>query len=237
MSEERLKQGRTYVAKLRKAGNSSEVIRQKLVDANWSEQDIRAVLAPSPAPVAGRPRRSVDPGPPPLTAADVDPWSVRDGSPPLQPAAATAGSGRTAVAEKPWQKRREPQLVRPGELTFFVVLVDVVAILGVLAALFAILGGLAAMASGVGGVGLIVLALGLFIGVVYVGVLIVGHFLWNGFAWARTAMMVLMGLVIASIVVEAVTGSHNIVSWIQAGIAGLFIFVLFKDEVVAYCSK
>jgi len=152
--------------------------------------------------------------------------------------------GREAVRARA-AAARPPQRKRPGELTFFIVLVDVLAILRVLGALFIVVGGIAATAGGARGdislVGATVLALGLVVGLIYLGVLVVWHFLWNGHNWARMTMGVLMVLaILQSLPINPMqtprTGAAGIVPWLQILIAALFIVVLLRQDVKDYCS-
>ncbi len=246
MSQDRLQDGRAYVARLRQQGRSDEQIREGLKASGWGEQDIAALMAdpgptPAPAPGPARDRRA---------EAEKAGWSLEDKVPEGYKPAGVREAVQARVAAA-----RRPQVKRPGELTFFIVLVDVVAILGALGAALMVLGGMAVTAGGArsgealaGAMGGVMLVFGLFIGVIYLGVLVVGHFLWNGTNWARITMMVLMVLTVLQSLYGLLAGIRGaaavggggavsaIVSVLTLLIAGLFIVVLNKQNVKDYCS-
>lgn len=238
MSEDRLAQGRAYVKRLRAGGRTDEQIREKLRASGWSEPDVEALMGapagPASASAAGPARR-------PQAERRTD-WALQDRVPPGYKPAGTAEALRGRLPAKPVQKKR------PGELTFLIVLVDVVSILGVLGAGMLVLGGVAATARGAGremmpaGLGAVILGMGVVVGLIYLGVLVVGHFLWNGHNWARITMMVLMGLaILQSLPINPLqsnrAGAAGIIPWLVIVIAALFIVVLNKGNVKAYCSN
>ena len=230
MSEDRLQGGRDYVAKLRAQGRSDEQIREGLQASGWGERDIEALIGapgpvPPPAPRAARERR---------TDSERPGWSLED----QVPEGYTAHGVSEAMRLKVAAARRE-EVKRPGELTFFIVLVDVVAILGLLLAAMVMRD--AGREAGPGMAGAVILGLGLLMGLTYLGVLAVGPLLWNGANRARITMMVLMGLaILQSLPFNPAQGGQSgvmaIVPWLFILIAALFIVVLNKGNVKAYCS-
>jgi len=240
MSDDRLQDGRAYVARLRQQGRSDEQIREGLKASGWGEQDIAALMAgpgpaPAPAPGPARERRA---------ESDKAGWSLEDQVPEGYKPAGVKEAVQARVAAA-----RRRKIERPGELTFFIVLVDVASILGLLAAGAMVLGGIAVTAggarggeAGIGALGALILGIGLVMGMIYLGVLVVGHFLWNGANWARIAMMVLMGLfILQSLPFNPAQGAQEgllaLIPWLFILIAVLFIVVLNKGNVKQYCSK
>ena len=248
MSDDRLQDGRAYVARLRQQGRSDDQIREGLKASGWGEQDIKALIgdagpapppAPSPAPRPARERRA---------GSEESGWTLEDQVPDgYKPAGVREAVQARAAAAKREERKR------PGELTFFIVLVDVVSILGLLGAVMMVLGGLVVATHGASGsaahgaVGGLFLILGFLMGAVYLGVLVVGHFLWNGANWARITMMVLMALTILQSLYGLLArgagpaagggGVQAVISVLFILIAVLFIVVLNKGNVKQYCSK
>lgn len=158
------------------------------------------------------------------------------GAVPIHPPGSPTG---THVARTTHSSRVRTAAQRPGELTFLIVLIDVIMLLSLAAPVMLIV----ALAFGaLGGTDLppglsaLMIAVMMFMGAVYGSVIVVGHFLWNGYSWARVVMMVLLGLFIISALHGALTGD-GIVAALFAAVAGLLLLVLFKEDVVDYCCR
>jgi len=155
---------------------------------------------------------------------------------------------------QPARPQRE-EVKRPGELTFLIVLVDVISILGLLSSMMVVILGIGATfrvadrGAPSAAMGPLVLGVGVVLAMIWLGVLVVGHFLWNGANWARIIMMVLMALTVLQSLYGLLTGARGaaavggggavnaIVAVLTMLIAALFIVVLNKGNVKEYCSK
>jgi len=236
MSEDRLRAGRAYVQQLRDDGRSDGEIRRALRTSGWRDEDVTALLG------GRRRRRMVAPAPEPIgQVREPDGWQVRatapdTGAAPIHPPARATGRHTARTIRS---TRAQTAAQRPGELTFLIVLIDVVMLLSLAAPVMFI----AALASGgLGRAGLppglsaLMIAVMMFMGAVYASVIVVGHFLWNGYSWARVVMMVLLGLFVLSSLHGTITGD-GIVAALFAAVAGLLLLVLFKEDVVDYCCR
>jgi hypothetical protein len=251
MSSDQWEQGREYVEKLRQRGRSDDDIRKALLQAGWQEAQLGKLLPepdlaprtadweemvaeeePAGAPQASRPAGGPPPPPRPGVSA-----KQRD-----------AGSSEAMAALRARRETHGEVVRRPSDLALLVILVDLGAILMVLLGVGALfLGGAAAggasAAAGAEGaavaavIGAAAMLFGIILMVIYGGILVVSHFLWKGFAWARIAMMVLVGLSVLSNLHGLMTGGEKLIPGLVLLVMVLFLIILNKQDVKAYCSR
>lgn len=253
MSSDQWEQGQEYVEKLRQRGRSDDDIREALLQAGWQEaqldklvpvpdraprtaewEEMVAEEEPAGAPQASRPGSGPPPPPRPGVSA-----KQRD-----------AGSSEAMAALRARRETHGEVVRRPSDLALLVILVDLGAILMVLLGIGALfLGGAGAAAVGVAGsagaegaavaavIGVAAMVIGIILIVIYGGILVVSHFLWNGFGWARIAMMVLVGLSVLSNLRDLMTGGEKLIPALVLAVMVLFLIILNKQDVKAYCSR
>jgi len=180
MPGDRLRQGRAYVHRLRRAGRSERAIQRGLLDAGWAEQDVAAVLEPTPRVAVER-----------ATPAD---------SSPVAAAAPRERSPSAAPPQRPLALSISMGIV--GVLSAIGALIGL-AVLVLVAREISISGGPSDFPSQLGfGYALGAIA----IGALCLGPLAVSYYVWHGREWARVAMIGLMffGLMGAAYILPAV---------------------------------
>jgi len=138
------------------------------------------------------------------------------------------------------------QIKRPSELTLLVVLVDALSVLGLLGSVLVVFMGIRATyhvpdpGAPSAAMGPLVLGVGVVLGMIWLGVLVVAHFLWKGANWARITMISPMALSIILLLWALISGGAGggmqaVISGLLIVLAALFIVVLNRADVKAYC--
>ncbi len=255
MAEERLEQGRAYVAGLRTKGSSDEQIREKMRTGGWPDELIERVMGVAePVAEEGWALEGADPDDTTDDAKQEQPpdefstqWSGREQEKPQHSDGKPTSSLAKALADRErLAKHRVDPIPRPRNLTILVAIMAIGSFLGSIAAIVLVWAARAATNTPTETMEDVVAhmkweawyALGIELLVFYAVVLFMCYFLWHGAEWARGAAVLWLGLGMLMTTIRMVLGSTSG----AVGIAGLtvatvFIVALNKGDVHTYFNQ